>query len=146
MLGSDSGAVADAVQETFLAAARAAHRFDPDKGTHWSWLAGIAHNQVAVHWRRAGVRRIDPAEPQFDDSPGGGAVPEDRLQQQETIDRVRRVLTELPDEYASLLQAKYSDDCSVAELVQLFGGSTESIRSKLARARREFRARLEPEA
>jgi RNA polymerase sigma-70 factor (ECF subfamily) len=143
MLGSNTEAVGDAVQETFLAAARSAHRFDPDKGTHWSWLAGIAHHQVAVYWRRVATRRIDPAEPRFEDSPGGGAVPEDRLQQQETIELVRRVLAELPGEYASILEAKYTDGQTVAELVELFGGTTESVRSKLARARREFRRRFE---
>lgn len=145
MLGSDTEAVADAVQETFLAAARSAHQFDAAKGTHWGWLAGIAHNQVAVYWRRMGVRRIDPAEPRFDDSPGGGSIPEDDLQQQETIQLVRRVLADLPGEYAGLLEAKYSNGCSVNELVELFGGTTESVRSKLARARREFRRRMELE-
>lgn len=143
LLGADSEAVADAVQETFLAAARSAHRFDPQKGTHWSWLAGIAHNQVAVYWRRVGVRRIDPAEPRFDDSPGGGNVPEDHLQQRETIELVRQVLAELPGDYAGLLEAKYTDGCSVNELVEAFGGTTEAMRSRLARARREFKRRIE---
>lgn len=143
MLGSNVEAVGDAVQETFLAAARSAHQFDPARGTHWSWLAGIAHNQVAVYWRRVGIHRIDPAEPRFDDSPGGAAVPDEQLQQKETIELVRRVLVELPSDYAILLEAKYTDGRSVSELVELFGGTTESIRSKLARARREFRRRFE---
>ena len=143
MLGSNAEAVGDAVQETFLAAARSAHNFDPAKGAHWSWLSGIAHNQVAVYWRRVGIQRIDPAEPRFEDSPGGAAVPDEQLQQQETIELVRRVLAELPGDYASLLEAKYTDGQSVAELVELFGGTTESVRSKLARARREFRRRFE---
>ena len=146
LLGADAEAIADAVQETFLAAARSAHQFDSRKGTHWSWLAGIAHNQVALYWRRAGTRRIDPAEPRFEDSPGGAAVPEEQLQQREMIELVRRVLAELPGEYASLLEAKYTDGRSVSELVELFGGTTEGVRSKLARARREFRRRIEQQS
>ena len=61
IIGSDSDAVGDAVQETFLAAARAFHQFDPARGTAWAWLSGIAHRQVALHWRRVGRDRIDQA-------------------------------------------------------------------------------------
>lgn len=146
MLGTDKAAVADVVQETFLAAARAAHQFDPQKGTHWSWLSRIAHNQAALYWRRVGVRRIDPAEPRFEDSPGGGAFPDEHLQQAETIEQVRRVLADMPADYASFLEAKYADGLSVAEMVDQFGGTTEGVRSKLAKARREFRRRFDIQA
>lgn len=146
MLGTDKAAVADVVQETFLAAARAAHQFDPQRGTHWSWLSRIAHNQAALYWRRAGTRRIDPGEPRFDDSPGGGGSPDEPLQQAETIERVRRVLADMSGDSASLLEAKYADGMSVAELVELFGGTTEGVRSRLAKARREFRRRFDVQA
>ena len=46
MIGPDGAAVADVVQETFLAAARSARTFDPSRGPIWSWLAGIVRNQV----------------------------------------------------------------------------------------------------
>ncbi len=146
MLGTDKAAVADVVQETFLAAARAAHQFDPERGTHWGWLSRIAHNQAALYWRRVGIRRIEPGEPRFDDSAGGGALPDEQLQQAETIEQVRCVLAAMPGDYASLLEAKYADGRSVAELVELFGGTTEGVRSKLAKARREFRRRFDIQA
>lgn len=63
--GADSATVADIVQETFLAAARSAGGFDPGRGTLWNWLWGIARNQVALHYRKAGpdedLRRARPA-------------------------------------------------------------------------------------
>jgi RNA polymerase sigma-70 factor (ECF subfamily) len=46
-----------------------------------------------------------------------------------------------PD-HAVLLEAKYIDELSVADIVETFGGTTESVRSRLARARREFSERL----
>ena len=142
IIGSDSDAVGDAVQETFLAAARAFHQFDPKRGTAWAWLTGIAHRQVALHWRRVGRDRIDHAGP-----PAEMAAVETeaslRLEQIETAQIVRRVLAEMPPDAAAILQGKYCDDHSVAELVERLGGTTEGIRSKLARARRDFQRRYE---
>lgn len=143
LLGSDRDAVADVVQETFLAAARSAGKFDPERGNVGAWVMGIAHNQVSLHWRKTTNRKTDLAEPRFDDSPGGAAAPEVKLLTDDTIDGVRRVLAELPSDYAACLVAKYCDGESVEQMVLRFGGSTESVRSKLARARREFRRRYD---
>lgn len=145
-LGSDRDAVADAVQETLLAAARSATKFDPERGTVWAWLSGIAHNQVALYWRKLAAQRLDSAEPHFDDSPGGGASPEDGLLSEDSVTQVRRILAGLSPEYASYLVAKYNDGLTVEEMVIRFGGTLESARSRLARARREFRERYEAAA
>ena len=52
LMGPGSADVADVVQETFLAAARSARTYDPDRGTLWLWLWGIARRHVAVHYRK----------------------------------------------------------------------------------------------
>jgi RNA polymerase sigma factor (sigma-70 family) len=109
LLGSTHDAVADAVQETFLAAARSASMFDSDRGTVWAWLTGIAHHQVALHWRKMAALRIDPVEPHFDDSPGGGASPEAGLLTDDSVEQVRKILADLPPDYTSYLVAKYND-------------------------------------
>lgn len=148
LIGSDAAAVADVVQEVFLAAARGARQFDSQRGTPWAWLAGIAHHQTAAYWRergrasrlqsllesgQAGLRRLlDSSEPI-----------EDLLERRELIDLVRFVLAELTPEYALLLTAKYSDDRSLEALAEQLGGTAESVKSKLARARREFRSKFE---
>ena len=148
LIGPDAAAVADVVQEVFLAAARGARRFDPDRGTPWAWLAGIAHHQSAAWWRQRGraarlhvllessqadLRRLlDSAEPV-----------DDLLQRRELVDLVRFVLAELPADYAVLLTAKYQDERSLEELANQQGGTTESVKSKLARARREFKTKFE---
>jgi len=142
IIGPDSDAVGDAVQETFLAAARAFHQYDPERGTPWSWLTGIAHRQVALHWRRIGRDHIDRVG-----TPVEEAVVEDevsaRLDRSETAEVVRSVLAEMSSESAAILQGKYCDAHTVAELVERFGGTTEGLRSKLARARRDFKKRYE---
>ena len=140
VIGADADAVADAVQETFLAAARNFDQFDPQRGSAWAWLTGIAHRQAALHWRRIGRDRIHQAGPSIEE-----AFTEDPttspLELAETVNIVRRVLAELPHDSAALLAGKYCDGCSIAELVEQFGGTTEGVRSKLARARRDFKNR-----
>lgn len=140
--------MADAVQETFLGAARNFEQFDSDRGTVWAWLTGIAHRQAALHWRQVARNRIDPSGPSVEDtsneySANSFRETESPLDVAETASIVRRVLAELPVDSAAILAAKYCDGSSVAELVKQFGGTTEGIRSKLARARRDFKQRYE---
>jgi len=148
MIGRDASAVADVVQETFLAAARSARGFDPARGTLWLWLAGICRNQVATHFR--GRRRADRAK-------AGGDLHEAmlgpwarRLQQNqprpheatvsaEEAALVRLTLADLPGEYQLLLTSRYFEDVPVEEIASDARCSVVAVRSKLARARRAFR-------
>jgi RNA polymerase sigma-70 factor (ECF subfamily) len=148
LVGPDSAAVADIVQETFLVAARSARQFDHQRGTLWSWLAGIAHHQSALYWRQVGkaarLRELVEARAHqlrrwLESTESADEV----WKQQEMCELVRAVLAEIPADYAALLTAKYLDDRSLDQLSQELGGSVEAVKSKLARARREFRAKFE---
>lgn len=142
LIGSDREAVADAVQETFLGAARNFDQFDPDRGTTWAWLAGIAHRQAALHWRHVARCRIEWSGTAVEDTSTEPSA-NSNLETAETASMVRQVLAELPSDSAAILAGKYCDGFSVAELVEQLGGTTEGIRSKLARARRDFKQRYE---
>lgn len=144
--------VADVVQETFIAAARSAHTFDPERGPLWAWLWGIARRQVALHFRREerqtrllqAVEQLGPArELVLRWLDGREESPPDVLASAELATVVRVTLAELPDEYELLLSAFYLDGCTVADLVAQGFGTTEGVRSKLARARRAFRTAFE---
>jgi len=149
LMGPAAAEVADVVQETFLAAARCARNYDASRGSLWSWLCGIARNHVALHYRKqqrqervrqagawlaAGkqqvVRWLENREP----SPG------DALAAAELATVVRAILAELPPDYESLLTAKYLDGTTVQQIADLENCSATAVRSRLARARRAFRA------
>ncbi len=148
LVGAEATAVADIVQETFLAAARSARQFDPQRGTLWAWLSGIAHHQSALYWRQINkVQRLkELVEARADElrrwleTSEAADEPWARL---ELADAVRGVLADLPADYAALLTAKYLDERTLDELSRESGGTVDAIKSKLARARREFRARME---
>src|SRR6185436_14608947 len=74
LAAGDRGATEEILQETFLAAARAARGFDAARGTLRSWLLGIVHLQTVQYFRRRGrdtrneergarseSQRVDPA-------------------------------------------------------------------------------------
>src|ERR1022692_1895632 len=141
LLGPHNSDVADVVQETMMSAARSAARFDPACGSLWSWLWGIAHNQVALHFRKQAQRNrlIQRAAMVVEAVAGQEPGPPDALAAAEQATLVRAALTALPAEYALLLIARYLDGEAVA-LIAVRERCTEvAVRSKLARARQAFR-------
>jgi RNA polymerase sigma-70 factor (ECF subfamily) len=141
LLGGRSEDVADIVQETFLHVARSIGQFDPQRGSLWGWMCGVAQNRVRVHWRqRQRLRRgTSPGGPPAGELLDGRPSPIDALQAIETAAVVRDVLAELPDDYTICLLAKYVDGQSAAQLAADLGESLEAVRSRLARARQSFR-------
>ena len=146
LVGPEVADVADVVQDTFLAAARSARSFDSGRGSLWGWLTGIAHHHVSLSWRQinkaARLQKLAEAHAGelhrwLDDSEFEPLT----LEQSELAELVRGVLAELPSDYAALLTAKYLDERSLDDLSRQWGQSVEALKSKLARARREFRRR-----
>src|SRR5262245_47606558 len=148
LVGPSSADVADIVQETFMAAARAARQYDPDKGAVWFWLWGIARRQLALHYRKQQRQdRLRLAETWLANGNGrlqrwldGHAEPPgSALEAGELAELVRATLANLPDDYESLLTAKYLDGKSVEGIAAGERATPVAVRSKLARARTAFR-------
>jgi RNA polymerase sigma-70 factor (ECF subfamily) len=147
LTGGDSSAVADLVQETFLAAARSARNFDADRGTLWVWLWAIARRQIALYYRKQKPRIILSRARQwwagldgekYDWIGAKADVPPDILESQELVVLVRLTLSELPADYQTLLLAKYVDNQRAEEIAEQMNCSEVAVRSKLARARKAF--------
>ncbi|OWK43138.1 RNA polymerase ECF-subfamily sigma factor [Fimbriiglobus ruber] len=138
LMGPSATDVADVVQETFLAAARSAAAFDPDRGTLWMWLWGIARVRIALHYRQEAQRdRLLRAGADHPHRRPGET--RDALADGELNALVRATLTELPADYETLLTAKYMDGDSVETIASRERATAGAVRSKLARARQAFR-------
>ncbi len=142
MMGLNVHDVADVVQETFMAAARSASKYDATRGPLWLWLYGIARNHVALHYRKQARR--GHSSPQGNRQiirwlEGREQAPVDMLQSAELADMVRSALTELPIDYETVLTAKYVDGASVEQIAGAQQCSVTAVRSRLARARQAFR-------
>lgn len=147
-VGSDANAIGDIVQETFLAAARSARQFNPQKGSLWAWLRGIAHHQLAFHFRQEQRhRRVPSRDGQIfrtgaavldwltSDEPG----PLESLEAVERAQLIREAFGSVSEEYALLLAARYFEGYSVQKIAEQHASTPSAIRSKLKRARHVFR-------
>jgi RNA polymerase sigma-70 factor (ECF subfamily) len=148
LMGNDSAAVADIVQETFLAAARSARNFDSKRGLLWVWLWTIARRQVALYYRKqkpeiilSQVRQwwtsLDCDKLDWIDAKAD--MPPVILESQELAVLVRFALSELPGDYQTMLLAKYVDNEPAEKIAGQLNCSEVAVRSKLARARKAFR-------
>ena len=151
LMGPSAADVADVVQETFLAAARSARTFDPDRGPLWGWLWGVARAHVALHYRKKERRdRLHAARACLaadGPAPRWLDAPPDPLLAGERAELVRATLAGLPAGYQTLLTAKYLDGDSVDAIAARERLTGAAVRSKLARAREAFReafGRLDP--
>ena len=95
LIGKNEAVVADVFQETLLAVAKSGRGLRDDSRL-LSWLATIAHNQCALHWRKQTRRK---AELLTDESVVQQLA--DPLLQQEDIESVRSLLGQLPAEYVT---------------------------------------------
>ena len=141
--GGCESAVADVVQETFLAAARSARAYDPARGGLWAWLFGVARTQTLLHLRKRARhgRERDPAHAsRLGTDSGGGPLGE--ILARESAELVRLTLLELPADYGRLLTLKYLLDVSVDDIARAERLGVVATRSKLARAREAFRAQF----
>jgi RNA polymerase sigma-70 factor (ECF subfamily) len=148
LMGFDCPAVADVMQETFLAAARSAKNFDHSRGSLWIWLCGIARRQIALYYRKQDPKTILIRIKKWWASLDGKKIdwinaredtPPEVLEARELAALVRFALIKLPDEYQALLLAKYVDDQSVNKIAEDMDCGPVAVTSKLARARKTFR-------
>jgi RNA polymerase sigma-70 factor (ECF subfamily) len=148
LLGANSADVADVVQETMMAAARSMMSFDPQRGSLWLWLWGIARRQVALHFRKQErqdrlkhashwlAARNGTLERWLD---GQQPSPPAELLADELSTLVRAALTELSEDQELLLTARYLDGETVTFIALRERASETAVRSRLARARQAFR-------
>lgn len=148
-----SADVADVVQETFLSAARSVRTYDPDRGSVGAWLLGIARNHVGDCFR---TRQRDGRIAKGGDLSANigtqlaqwledqNRPPPEALAAAETAALVRDALAALPDAYRTLLMHRYCDGATAEQIAQFQDCTASAVRSKLARARRAFRAVFGP--
>jgi RNA polymerase sigma factor (sigma-70 family) len=145
-LGPD--AADDLAAETFLAAFRRRHRFDPARGAVRPWLFGIATNLVAQHHRAesrwyAALARAG-SDPLI--APSVWAGDEDRIADRVVASQARpalaAALARLPDRDRDVLLLVAVGGLSYAEAAFALGIPEGTVGSRLNRARRTIIAAL----
>ncbi|MGH9453029.1 MAG: RNA polymerase sigma factor [Terriglobia bacterium] len=131
--------VEDLVQDVFLAAWQSLPSFRGQSSLE-SWLLGIARHKIQEHYRMR-LRAPDPLEENSVEMDKAALIPEleEKLDEETTRQKTRRVLASLPENYRMALLWRYWEKCPAQEMAARTGKTEKSIERLLARARDHFR-------
>lgn len=140
-VGGDRHAAEDLISEVFVAAVDSLKQLDPDGGTLYSWLIGVARNKSA-YYRRRMHRRAEHGQFSSDEAvdPSPDGDPARRVEAAERKSRVAWAMADLSDRERLVLEWKYYDELSVREMAYRMGRSQRAVENLLYRARKSFRA------
>jgi RNA polymerase sigma-70 factor, ECF subfamily len=138
LLGADRSAAEEVCQDVWLLAIERFDRYDPSRGEFRSWLLGIARHRAFRHSRRT-VAALDG---DWLDISSADATPLEALESSEAAAVVRAALLCLNGEHRRVLQEKYVDSRSVAEIAESSGRTAKAVESLLSRARAQLRQTL----
>jgi RNA polymerase sigma-70 factor, ECF subfamily len=135
----DEQASLDAVQETFIAAAKHIGSLREDK-KFGSWLFGIAHQKVIQHWRKRKEILLDelPESPdELDESP------DEIFIRREQEAEFMKLLAQLPPPQRSVLLLHFIEEFSLEEIARVTKTQTGTVKSRLHYAKKSLRKILE---
>jgi RNA polymerase sigma-70 factor (ECF subfamily) len=141
----DRDAVDDVVQETFVKAYYRIGSFHGDAGLY-TWLYRIAVNSAKDHAKRRGRR---PAVALDDLPSGAAALPSqgtpalEGLEARERRLAVREAVEALPPRFRAVLVLREVEGLRYEEIAEILDISLGTVESRLFRARRRLKARLE---
>jgi len=127
----DPDEAADALQEAFISAFRAAGSFRGQSQVT-TWLHRIVVNACLDRMRR---RQIRPTSPLPEEGPGEPAVPRDAIADRETHLAVGEALAQLPPDQRATVVLVDVQGYSVTETAQLLGVAEGTVKSRCARGR-----------
>ncbi len=142
MLGREDGA-ADVMQETFLAMARAAQRYEP-RGRFRPWMMRIARNFCLNRLRAARSRReampaigTDPA-----DAASGAPGPAEKMEWKERSAGLARAIRTLPEGQREAILLRAFEEMSYQEISQALDAPLNTVKTWIHRARCTLAERL----
>lgn len=146
MLMGEDGLAEEAMQETFLAVARAAHRYEPRERFR-SWLMRIARNRCLNRVESEQLRRETVAawgsgafEPALSD-PG----PVERLEMYEGMASLRSAISRLPARQREAIVLYAMEQMSYQEIALTLEVPVNTVKTLIHRARARLAETLNPE-
>jgi RNA polymerase sigma-70 factor (ECF subfamily) len=131
----------DVVQDAYVRAFKFFASFRGDDAR--SWLLTIVRNTWYGRFpRRAAAVSIVTTDEAGDDRPDESLNPEALVMQQETVERVRRALEELPADFREVLVLRELEGLSYKEIAAVVTIPMGTVMSRLARGRERLLAVL----
>jgi|SRR5947209_2079315 len=123
---ANTTAAEDLVQEIFLQLWRKPGSFDPERGKLGPWLAVIARNRAIDHLRKR------PMEDDIDELPiSTGVDLESDSAQRLAIEKIRGVLTQLPQDQRRALEMAFFEGMTHSEIAGKTGEPLGTIKTRI---------------
>ena len=133
--------VEDVVQDVFLAALDGLAAFQ-GRSSLRAWLIGIARHKIEDIYRQR-LRSTEALDDDVDSVPPEASAqppPIDRqIDEARMREKVRRVLSRMPERYGLMLLWRYWEKRSTREIASALGSTEKSVERTLARARACFK-------
>ncbi|HUU97240.1 MAG TPA: RNA polymerase sigma factor [Phycisphaerae bacterium] len=129
----------DAVQASMMAAWRNRKRLRPGPELR-GWFYRVLRNRCIDVMRSRRVQRAAPLE--VDPPDRGASDPAHDAARREELDRLRRVLRQMPDEMREIVLLRDFHDLSYAEIAGVLDIPTGTVMSRLHRARSTLREQM----
>ena len=133
---------ADIAQETFVRAFRNLARFDTERPL-FPWLYRITRNLSLNKVQRGNAR--ETSLPEFDVLQANDAGPESTVVGADVQARVRRAVSQLPEQHRRIIELSHFEECSYREIAEILEIPIGTVMSRLYHARRRLREVLEQE-
>jgi RNA polymerase sigma-70 factor (ECF subfamily) len=128
----------DLTQQIFLKAWEAIHRYQWRELPFQHWLLRLARNTVIDYYRS-----LKPGSAVLLDPGGEGVDPEAELAQSEMVRTLQEAVWQLPEEQREVIVLRFIEQLPHAEVAQLLGKSTATVRVIQHRALQALRRLLE---
>ncbi len=146
----DEEAAEDLVQETFLAAIDARHRFE-GRSSDYTWLYGILLNKFRGWVRRRKASFLSLQELSGPSDRGGGAAqleadvpgPVQRAVRRENIEQVRDAIQELSPDHRAVITLRYVEQLPYQEIADLLDCPLGTVKSRIHYALQQIAESLE---
>jgi RNA polymerase sigma-70 factor (ECF subfamily) len=146
---ADEDAAEEIVQATLVRAIRKLYLFRGEAAL-FTWMVTLCRHEIGAWQARTGrwptvalEEDLPEIRERLEELAARAAGPEEDLERREVARLVRVVLDFLPSHYGDVLEWKYIQELSVAEIATRLGVSSKAAESLLARARNAFREGFE---
>jgi RNA polymerase sigma-70 factor (ECF subfamily) len=130
----------DLAAETFEQAWRDRHRYDPERASFTTWLFAIARHRIVDKQRKLGQRTLIPLDGQHQDET---PLPDEQVEQEAQLARLRRHVRQLPDEHQELIALKFAAGLTNRRIAELLNKSESAIGSAIYRIMQKLRQQWE---
>ncbi len=141
----DEGAAEDALQEAFANIWRNAPKYDPARGSAFTWAVHITRCKAIDHFRARGRRLPETKLDPLPEKAPEGQVETSPAERNELAQRVRQIVAALPEDQSRAVDLAFFGGLTHSEIAEHLGEPLGTVKARIRRAMLKLRDALKGE-